>query len=120
MVFKAPVGTVQQLIEARYGVRLTPYENPLITSVGVTPLIVFNNNPRRISFVIVNCSANVMYLSRTNAVAATNGIVLTANGGSVTMDMENDFSLPTLEWWIVAGGAASALYSISYEVYGVV
>jgi len=108
---------IYDLLRTRYNVNVTDYENPLITSVGVTPLQIVNNNPRRLGLIIINLSANIIYLSRTPSVSATNGIVLSSGGGNVAMTFEDDYVLPAKEWWVVASGGASAIYSDSIEIY---
>jgi hypothetical protein len=105
------------LIEKRFGVHTTTRDNPEIAAVGVAALRVFRNNPRRLAAVIVNLSANAMYLALTPTVAATLGIYLAPNGGSITMSLDSDFELVTREWWVIAAGAASALYSLSTEIF---
>ena len=116
--FVTPELDALALIERKYGVRVTPFENPEIAQVGIVPLILFRNNPRRIGFLVMNLSANAMYLGFTQDVGAAYGITLAAGGGFVSMNLDDDFTLPSREWWILAAGLASPLYSLSLEIYG--
>jgi len=105
------VRSVYELLERQYGVKLDFEENPVTASVGVTDAVILKNNPRRIALVIINLSANTVYIRPgVLAASATAGIVLIPSGGSVTLNCQEDFHLPALEWHAVASGAASAIY----------
>lgn len=118
MVTERRYKNAADLIADRYGVRTVSLDNPEISTIGLTAARVFKNNPRRLALVVINLSANAMYLALTLDVAATKGIYLAPNGGSVNMTLDDDFELVEREWWIIAAGAASSLYSLSVEIYG--
>ncbi len=118
MVSKPAGLNARDLIEKEYGVHTTETEDPLIAAAGAVAARLLSNNPRRIGFVLINLSVNPIYLSLTAAVAATRGIYLAPNGGFVTMNLRDDFTLPTREWWVIAPAGASNLYCLSQEIYG--
>lgn len=116
--YKPPVGSVAALLEKEFGVKVTERENPLITSVGATAEVFLTNHPGRVGFVFINLSANAMYIRPGGTPSSTAGIYVAPSGGYASANFKDDFGLPTREWSVVAGGAASALYCLSLEVYG--
>lgn len=117
MVETPPAGNVVDLIGKKYGVKITAFENPLITQAGLAALKLLTNNPRRVGVVLINLSVNNMYLGLSPGVSAANGIFIAPGGGAVSMDLDSDFTLPSMEWWVIAAGAASPLYCLSVEIY---
>lgn len=67
--------------------------------------------------IFINTSANTIYLLPDYAVSTTRGIVLNASGGFLSMNMAQDFVMPTLPWYAVASVAASTLTRISCRRY---
>jgi len=104
------IGSVYDLISREYGVDVATEENSASSVIGVSSLIIAPNNPRRLGLTIVNLSANTLYVRPQGAAAATIGIRLDANGGSVTMNFKDDQHLPSLEWQAVATGGGSQIY----------
>lgn len=98
------------LLLERFKCKTRAVENPLVTAVGTTAILVLANNPNRLAWVIVNLSANTLYLALGNDVSATKGVLLAPNGGSASMVWDEDFQ--TVGWavWGVAAGANSAIY----------
>lgn len=115
---KAPYSSVAALLEARYGVRLLERENPEVAAVGVAATLILRNHPGRVAFTIINLSANNIYIAPNPAVAATLGVFVAPGGGFVSVSMDEDFTLPTREWYAIAAGAGSAIYILSLEIYG--
>lgn len=75
-------------------------------TVGVTSQKIFNLNPDRLLAIIVNDSANKIYLSLGAGATAGRGILLTASGGSFSFGRFTDF--PWLgEIYAIADGAGS-------------
>lgn len=103
---------LHEILESLYGVRTYPKENLQTTSVGVAAERIAINNPMRASLLVINMSANTIYLALTPNVSATQGIILAPNGGSVLFQWDRDFELVTEEWWALATGAASAIYTL--------
>jgi len=69
-------------------------------------------SPDRVGLIIVNQGGNDVYVAISSGVSTTNGIKLTANGGSVTMDVKTDYTLPSRAWFAIANGGTSACYVI--------
>ena len=100
------------MVEALFGIKTTERENPVTATVGLTAARILTNNPRRVSFTLFNLSVNTIYLSLTAAVAATRGFRIAPNGGSLIVAYDRDFTLVCREWYAIATGANSAIYTL--------
>ena len=112
------VQSVYDLLKSQYGVAVTFGENRQNTSLGTSSLKIANNDPRRVSLVIVNLSSNVVYVTPNSAAASTAGIRLNSSGGSVSMSWQSDFLMPSLEWHGIASGSSSQIYVIETLIRG--
>ena len=117
-VFEAPsVNSVYQLIEARLGVNVA-FKLTGTTSVGTADVQLVENNPGRTNLTIVNLSSNTVYLSPMSAASSSSGILLTASGGSLAMNYNDDLILPTLEWHAIASSSSSNVFVIEASILG--
>jgi len=98
------------LIAKRFGIETYAVQNPLVAEVGVDPLRVLGNNPGRLGWTIVNLSANNIFLALDRGVGADHGVLLTPNGGSAAMTMDEDFEACCWELFALAAGAASDIW----------
>jgi len=109
---------LKDLLMERFKVRTRAIENPLaVTSLGATAQMILANNPNRLGAVIVNLSANIIYLSLENDVSSTKGVLLGATGGKASLVWDEDFDMTAWAWWAIASGAASALYVLEVVEY---
>ena len=104
-----------ELLMERFKVKTRGVKNPgNVTSIGVTPQVFLPNNPNRLAFILLNLSANVIYIGLDNEVNAgvgtEEGIRLDANGGSWSAIWDEDFQMTAWAWWAVATGAASRIF----------
>jgi hypothetical protein len=58
-----------------------------------------------------------MYLTPSPDPSPSKGIMLTNNGGALVLSWDEDFFLPTREWYIIATASDSALYSLEAISY---
>tara|TARA_R110002020_G_scaffold152949_3_gene332037 strand:- start:1041 stop:1424 length:384 start_codon:yes stop_codon:yes gene_type:complete len=117
-IFEAPsVNSVYQLIEARLGVNVA-FKLTGTTSVGTADVQLVENNPGRTNLTIVNLSSNTVYLSPMSAASSSSGILLTASGGSLAMNYNDDLVLPTLEWHAIASASSSNVFVIEASILG--
>jgi len=107
------VRSVYELLARQYGADVSVEDPTTNLSIGTTDLIIAQNNPRRVAMVVINLSANVLYLKPGNPATTTSGIRLGAAGGSLSVNWTTDLHLPSLEWHAIASGAASAIYITS-------
>lgn len=107
-VTQPPGKSIHQLLADRYGVAVRSESDPDgNVSVDTTAEVLVRPNPARIGLLIVNLSSNIVYVKPGKGVSATSGIVLSPQGGSLTVDYLEDFDLPAREWQAVASAAAS-------------
>ncbi len=102
------------LLLERFKVKTRPRRDPLnVSPIGINPVIVLPNNPNRLGFIIMNLSANVVYLDLeqvVNAGAGTEvGLRLDANGGFISMIWDEDFQMVAWAWWAVSAAANTRL-----------
>ena len=117
-IFEAPsVNSVYQLIEARLGVNVA-FKLTGTTSVGTADVQLVENNPGRTNLTIVNLSSNTVYLAPMSVASSSIGILLTASGGSLAMNYNDDLVLPTLEWHAIASGSSSNVFVIEASILG--
>jgi hypothetical protein len=102
--------TLKELLEAKLGVRTYTRINRATSAVGVAVGRVLLNSPNRVSAVLVNLSANTIYVSPDGSPSATHGIRLGPSGGSLILKWDEDFSLCGYEWNALASGAASDIF----------
>lgn len=85
-------------------------QNPVI---GVVVEELLGGDPERVLIFILNLSANSVYVGLRETVSSTNGILLAASGGNVSFNAVEDGTLPTRQFFVVAGAAASQLYVLT-------
>lgn len=111
----APV-TVRELLVRRFGTYFTPESNRVASTVGTTSTEVLRGDPSRVGFLFVNLSLNNIFLSPIGAASATNGIRLDPNGGSVSVEWEEDGEVVAWPWQAVADGAGSAFLALETRI----
>lgn len=108
--------SVHDLVADRFGVR-TRVNEVVGAQAPTASAVLLRDNPMRYAFVVQNLGADPVFMRPRRAASATAGIRLGANGGSISFSVDEDFSLPGLEWWSFTSGAA-AVDIIVLEVLG--
>lgn len=103
---------VAELIEKRFGMVTRAAENPLVNECMVARTRILPNNPNRLAWIILNLSANNVYIALDIGVGADHGILLTPNGGSATMIYEEDFEATCWEVFGVAAADNSDIFAL--------
>lgn len=108
MAVKRGFGAARAYTEDQLGGPCNELEsNPTVqTTVG----ILIGGNADRVGLVIVNQGANDVFISLSAGVSTSNGIRVGANGGSATLNVRDDFTLPSRTWYAIANGGTSAVY----------
>jgi hypothetical protein len=101
---------LSDLLQNLYGVKSFPQVNKKVNQVGVSAIEIMSSNPNRVSFLVVNLSANNLFISPENDVSSTKGIYIAPNGGSITVQWDRDFELVSQPFYAIAGGAASDVF----------
>lgn len=101
---------LSDLLQNLYGVKTFPQINKTVSQVGVAAIQIMSANPNRVSFLVVNLSANNLYISPLNDVASTKGIYVAPSGGSITVQWDRDFELVSMPFFAIASGAASDVF----------
>lgn len=72
--------------------------------------VLLQGNPDRVGLVMVNLGTNDVFVSLNSGVSTSNGIRIAASGGNITMDVRDDFTIPSRTWYAIANGGTSAMY----------
>lgn len=110
-----PTG-VSGLIEKQYGIRTRHLENREGTVCNIAVTRILRQNPNRIAAVVLNLSANVIYIAPRNAPSSTAGVRLDPSGGRMTLLWFEDFHLTGMEWNGTATADASSIYVLEVEI----
>ena len=104
-------GAAAEYLRTRFKGELTELEATVLigTSVGT----VIDSDPDRLGLLVMNLSSNVVYIGIENNVSATNGIRLSASGGSISFNVEDDGMILTRTIYGIATGAGSSVYILS-------
>lgn len=95
---------VAKLIEREFGIVTRATRNPETEVLNEATLQLLPNNPNRLGWMAINLSDNNIFLALDIGVSATHGVLLTPNGGSMTMIYQEDFEATC---WAVYGTAAA-------------
>jgi hypothetical protein len=101
-------GAALEFTEAALGGPLV--ENDSFPAVATTLGVLIDGAGDRVGLIIVNTGANDIFVSINSNVSAANGIRLAANGGNITQNVRDDFTLPARRWYAIATGGASTAY----------
>ena len=106
-----PRGAALVFAERQFGGALNEDERNPVVGVAVAELL--GGDPERVLVFFLNLSANSLHVGLRATVSATNGILLAANGGSVSFNVIEDGTIPTRQFFVVAAAAASQMYVLS-------
>jgi len=104
-----------QYTERELGFPTRAIENPITNVVSTSAVEILRANPDRFQWLVVNLSANTIYVSFDKDVSSTKGILLEPNGGFASMHAREDGEAVTYPIWAIATGVNSAIYVIEYE-----
>jgi hypothetical protein len=88
-------------------------ENENTVSVSTSVLSAINGNGDRMGLLIMNLGAANVFVAVSSAVSSSFGILLGANGGFVSLNVRDDFTMQTRQWWAVCPtGGPSTIYTL--------
>jgi hypothetical protein len=110
------VGASLQYTQNLLGGPLNEYDSQV--SVGLTPLVAAIASPDRVGLIIINTGTIDAFVSINPGVSQNNGIRVGNGGGSVTLNVTEDFTLTARQWYVVAIAAGpTIIYVIEYVRY---
>lgn len=82
-----------------------------------TTTVLVGNNGDRVGLLIFNQSAGDITVGLLGSLTFGNGIILPANGGSLTLNVRDDFTLAARQWFVCSntGGLVTVLEIIRYR-----
>lgn len=101
------------LIAHRFGFGTEPEGIAPTISVGTTVVVAAPAQPRRVVLILVNLGAASIFITPEGVPSSSNGILLAANGGNITLIWDEDFDLLAREWRAVAASGTNALFRLS-------
>jgi len=108
-------GAALQYIQKQLGGPTSDAEDTVVVNTTATKIIGYD--PDAVGLLLLNVGNYDMYIGRTPQVALSAGIFLGKNGGSMSLNVVDDFTLPTLEWFGIADSAASSIYFLRVKRY---
>ena len=105
--------SIQDLLNEDIGANAAPTEDALLSTISTSSQALLAPNPNRLAFIFVNLSGVDMYLRPHGAVAASNGIIISPLGGSLTVRWRDDFMLPSEDWYALAASGTQNFYHVS-------
>lgn len=94
------VGANQEFVEGEYGGPVDEQSATLVIGPSVSRIV--DNNPEAVSFTLLNLGSNNLFVALDDSVSASHGILLVANGGSMSLNVRNDQELPARAWFAIA------------------
>lgn len=107
-----PSGAVQRALELQLFGRFTVREN--IVSVGTTAGVLMKNNPERIGYVVVNTGNIQITMGLKRNVAAGIGLIIAAQGDTLSTTYVEDGQFPAYELSAVASSAGGEVMLLEF------
>lgn len=85
-------------------------------AVGTAGVQVTPNDPEACSLTIINTGSTNIALAPNNQVSLAAGIILFP-GGSLSLQVQYDMTLPSREWWAIGSAAGGSLYYVRMRRY---
>ena len=105
---KVAIGAARQYTQDLLGGACV--ENESSPSANTTVSVAVDGNGDRVGLLIVNLSANIVYIGLSSATSASDGIELAGGGGLAAFNVREDFTLTSRRWYCIAPAGASQLY----------
>lgn len=102
------MGAALDWLKKEYGYNILETESTPVTSA--VPVEVIQNDPDAVSVTFINFGGQDIFLSLRQNAPASSGIRIVANGGSFSLNLRDDLTLPARSWYATSPGGASSLY----------
>ena len=101
---KERVKTLDALLEQEYNVSTHPGNQSGVKVVGTSVSQLVSANPNRVSLTVMNIGSVSVWLDIENTVSSTTGLLLSPNGGVMSLNWRDDMSMIPREWFVIAAG----------------
>ena len=96
---------IQTVMPVKTGLKIIKYN----VSDSLPPTLIANNNPNRLELIISNVGDYDVYLNSSVAFDIPTGILLTPNGGFLSLIWNEDFDITGYTWYALADGGTAEL-----------
>jgi hypothetical protein len=104
-------GAAAEFIEREFG---GAYEEETgLVAISNNPTKILGSDPDRVALTFINDQTATIYITPDNGPSGNRGIQLDANGGSVSMNVRDDLTLPAREWWGYTGTPTQNIFFIA-------
>lgn len=105
------IGAALQYWRDQFGGVAVENENTVAVNTSVVSAI--NGNGDRLGLLIMNLGSANVFVAISSAVSGSFGTLLGANGGFISMNVKDDFTLQTRQWFAVCpSGGPSTIYTL--------
>lgn len=104
-------GAAWELTASKY--RGTTQEDEAVVTVSAAVTEAAAPDPERVLLVLVNLGTVPIFVAPVNTVSSTRGIALSANGGAVTINADDDSTMVSRGWFAISTQAGQTLYRLS-------
>jgi hypothetical protein len=111
------ISGVGEITSKRFGFPVQPIENPVLSSIGVSQVTVFRNNPDRVFWLVSVLGAGNVYLAIRGEATTSRGVFVSGLGGFASMTVDEDGESVSYEVVGIASAAATAVYCLEIEKY---
>lgn len=101
-------GAAVDYLTKKFGGSMSEDEDIVTSTTTAAPLL--GNDPDAMMLTMVNLGTNVAYLGLDSRVSATRGLYLAPNGGSISMNVDEDGTLPCRDWHVISPSGNTAIY----------
>ena len=104
------MGVIEDIIERKYSVTVNYEINRLTDVIDTTKTRITSNNSNRLALTVINLGSYNCYIAPNPDIELGKGILLVANGGGISFSVEEDFILPSLEFWGISESEANKVF----------
>lgn len=109
--------SVQEVLQERYGLRVTTNKSADNYEVDNAIEQIVPMNPRRLSLIFINLSANNIWIAPDTFVAPAHGIMLVPNGGTFILNYREDLTLASHAWYGIAAANNSDMFWLETTIF---
>lgn len=104
------MGALSDAIQARFGVKTRPVDNPENNVLSTTAELILRQNPDRLAFTVTNLSSIVVFIHSSARVSASLGYRIGVSGGSISFLADEDFDVVGYDWFAIAASGTPTIF----------